>query len=86
MLIIPVEAIAGANILHTYIPDIPAWGFAIVIMLLLTTSNLLNVKNFGEFEYWFALIKVVAIIGFILVGLAAVLDFGSRCQWDCEYL
>lgn len=75
VLIIPVEAIAGANILHTYIPDIPAWGFAIVIMLLLTTSNLLNVKNFGEFEYWFALIKVVAIIGFILVGLAAVFGF-----------
>ncbi|MDQ8952090.1 amino acid permease [Acinetobacter rudis] len=75
VLIIPVEAIAGANILHHYFPSLPSWVYAVGIMLVLTISNLLNVKNFGEFEYWFALIKVVAIIAFIAIGLAAVLGF-----------
>ena len=75
VLIIPVEAIAGAEILHTYIPSIPSWGFAVAIMFVLTLSNLMNVKNFGEFEFWFALIKVVAIIAFIIVALMAVFGF-----------
>lgn len=75
VLIIPVEAIAGANILHHYFPALPSWAYAVAIMFFLTFSNLLNVKNFGEFEYWFALIKVVAIIAFIVVGLVAVLGF-----------
>lgn len=75
VLIIPVEAIAGANILHHYLPSLPSWAYAVGIMFFLTMSNLLNVKNFGEFEYWFAMIKVVAIIAFILIGLAAVFGF-----------
>lgn len=75
VLIIPVEAIAGANILHHYFPSLPSWAYAVGIMLVLTISNLLNVKNFGEFEYWFALIKVIAIIAFIAIGLAAVFGF-----------
>ena len=72
VLVIPVEAIAGADILHYYIPEVASWIFAIMIMLFLTISNLLNVKNFGEFEYWFALIKVIAIIAFIVIGMLAV--------------
>ena len=72
VLIIPVEAIAGADILHAYVPQIPSWVFAVVIMLALTGANLLNVKSFGEFEFWFALIKVVAILAFIAIGTLAV--------------
>lgn len=72
VLIIPVEAIAGADILHAYIPNIPSWCFAIIIMAVLTGANLLNVKSFGEFEFWFALIKVIAILAFIAIGGMAV--------------
>lgn len=72
VLIIPVEAIAGADILHAYIPNIPSWCFAIMIMAVLTGANLLNVKSFGEFEFWFALIKVIAILAFIAIGGMAV--------------
>lgn len=75
VLIIPVEAIAGAEILHTYIPIVPSWCFAILIMLVLTGANLLNVKSFGEFEFWFALIKIIAILAFIGIGLLAVIGF-----------
>ncbi|MFJ4115145.1 amino acid permease [Pseudomonas psychrophila] len=67
VLIIPVEAIAGADILHAWIPAVPSWLFAFLIMVTLSSTNLASVKNFGEFEYWFALVKVVAIAAFIVV-------------------
>ncbi|WP_282362536.1 amino acid permease [Pseudomonas sp. PS01300] len=72
VLIIPVEAIAGADILHAWYPDVPSWAFAFLIMIVLSCSNLISVKNFGKFEYWFALVKVVAIIGFLVVCLMGV--------------
>ena len=71
-MIIPVEAIAGADILHAYFPGVPSWLFAFLIMLVLSGTNLVSVKNFGAFEYWFALVKVVAIIAFIVVCSLAV--------------
>ncbi|CAG8865588.1 GABA permease [Pseudomonas fluorescens] len=75
VLIIPVEAIAGADILHAYFPNVPSWLFAFLIMILLSGSNLVSVKNFGEFEYWFALVKVIAIVAFIVVCTLAVFGF-----------
>ncbi|MBA5845101.1 GABA permease, partial [Escherichia coli] len=41
--------------------------------LLLTITNLFSVKNYGEFEFWFALIKVVAIVVFLCIGGAAII-------------
>ena len=75
VLIIPVEAIAGADILHAYFPGVPSWLFAFLIMIVLSGSNLVSVKNFGEFEYWFALVKVIAIVAFIVVCSLAILGF-----------
>jgi len=75
VLIIPVEAIAGADILHAWFPAVPSWAFAFLIMCVLSGSNLVSVKNFGEFEYWFALVKVIAIVAFILVCSLAVMGF-----------
>ena len=72
VLVIPLEANAAATILHAWFPNIAIWVFTLVITLLLTVTNLFSVKNYGEFEFWFALIKVVAIIGFVLLGLAAI--------------
>jgi GABA permease len=40
--------------------------------LLLTATNLFSVKHYGEFEFWFALIKVLAIIGFVILGVLAI--------------
>jgi aromatic amino acid transport protein AroP len=49
-------------------PEIPTWVSAAVFFVLINAINLSNVKNFGEMEFWFAIIKVVAIIGMILFG------------------
>ncbi|WP_065761808.1 GABA permease [Pseudomonas defluvii] len=80
VLVIPLEANAAATILHAWFPDIAIWAFTLIITLLLTATNLFSVKNYGEFEFWFALMKVVAIIGFIILGLAAIFGFMPNSQ------
>ncbi|MFJ4445168.1 amino acid permease [Pseudomonas sp. NPDC089422] len=80
VLIIPVEAIAGAEILHAWFPGVPSWAFAFVIMAVLAASNLVSVKHFGEFEFWFALVKVIAILAFIVIGGMAVFGAWPRAE------
>ena len=65
MLVIPIEATAAATILNAWFPGVATWVFALGITLVLTVTNLFSVKNYGEFEFWFALIKVVAIVVFL---------------------
>lgn len=66
---------AAGIIANNWFPDVPVWiwcaGFAIGLALL----NLISVKNYGEAEFWFAGIKVTAIIGFIIAGTALI--FGA---------
>ncbi|KAB0563669.1 GABA permease [Pseudomonas sp. R11F] len=80
VLVIPLEANAAATILHAWFPGVAIWAFTLIITLLLTATNLFSVKNYGEFEFWFALIKVVAIVGFVILGLAAVFGFLPTSQ------
>lgn len=72
LLVIPVEATAAATILNSRLPAAPQWTRALVITVLLTVTNLFSVANYGEFEFWFALLKIVAIIGFIVIGVLTV--------------
>jgi GABA permease len=72
VIVIPVEATAGAAILHGWAGSVPQWAFALAITALLMGTNLFSVANYGEFEFWFALVKVVAIVAFIGVGLLAI--------------
>lgn len=69
---IAVEATAGAAIAHRWMPGIPQWAWALGLMLALTATNLISVKAYGEFEFWFAAVKVVAITGFLVLGVAAI--------------
>ncbi|MEV7148786.1 amino acid permease [Streptomyces sp. NPDC093084] len=73
VVVLAVEATAGAKILEGWIPAVPQWGWALIVMVVLTATNLVSVGSYGEFEFWFAGIKVVAIGAFIVVGLLAVL-------------
>ena len=72
---IAVEAIAGANMLLPFIP-LPMWALSAMLIGAMTGVNLLSVKTYGEFEFWFASLKVVTIIGFIALGLSFVFGFG----------
>jgi GABA permease len=72
VVVLAVEATAGAKILHGWIPAVPQWGWALAVMVVLTATNLVSVGSYGEFEFWFAGIKVVAIAAFIVIGGLAV--------------
>ncbi|MFF7707490.1 GABA permease [Pseudomonas sp. NPDC007930] len=80
VLVIPLEANAAAAILHSWFPGIEIWVYTLVITIALTITNLFSVKNYGEFEFWFALLKVLAIIGFIVVGLVAMFGWFPGSQ------
>ena len=62
------ELTAVGKYVQYWWPEIPTWATAAVFFLLINAINLTNVKAFGEAEFWFAIIKVVAIIGMILIG------------------
>ena len=53
-------------------PDVPHWVSALVFLVVITLLNLIEVKMYGELEFWFAIVKVVAIIGMIVLGLAMI--------------
>ena len=72
VIVLAIEAVAGAEIIQRWF-DIPIWVTSLGLMVLLTLTNLASVRAYGEFEFWFASIKVAAIIAFICLGLAYVL-------------
>lgn len=72
VIVVGFEAVAGAKIL-TYWFDAPLWLLSLGLMLLMTATNLFSVRSFGEFEFWFAGIKVAAIIVFLGLGSLYVL-------------
>src|ERR671914_303044 len=73
-IVVGFEATVAASILGEYIPGIAPWLISLILVLLLTATNLYSVGSYGEFEFWFAGIKVAAIIVFIV--LAALFIIG----------
>ncbi|MGZ2747225.1 amino acid permease [Burkholderia stagnalis] len=71
------EAIAVGLYMGFWFPDIPVWLWSIAFGVALVYVNCRSVTNFGSFEYWFALIKVVAILAFIVVGLSHLYGIGT---------
>ena len=75
-IVLAIEAVAGATILQRWI-DLPLWLMALALMALLTGDQPRSVKSFGEFEFWFASIKVVAIVAFIVIAVGLLLGIGG---------
>lgn len=70
VVVIAIEAIAGAKIIHGWLPQYEVWEIGVTLMAVLTGINLMSARSYGEFEFWFASTKVVAILVFILVAAA----------------
>lgn len=66
------EIVAITGYAKFWWPGLPGWLPAVVTVGLILLFNLFNVRNFGEIEFWFALIKVAAILCFIVVGAVLV--------------
>jgi GABA permease len=73
-IVVGFEATVAASILGQYIPNVAPWLISLILVLLLTATNLYSVGSYGEFEFWFAGIKVAAII--IFIALAALFVIG----------
>ncbi|MEY9140209.1 amino acid permease [Mammaliicoccus lentus] len=72
------EVIAVGQYMQYWWPDLPTWIPGVIVVLTLATANLVSVKAFGEFEFWFAMIKVVTIILMIVAGLGLIFfGFGN---------
>jgi len=67
VIVVGFEAVAGGKVLNYWFP-MPLWLSALCLMLLMTATNLFSVSSFGEFEFWFAGIKVATIVIFLGVG------------------
>lgn len=76
VVVVAIEAIAGAALLHQWIA-LPVWSIVLVLMLALTAVNLMSSRSYGEFEFWFASIKVGAIVLFIVITGAYALGLTS---------
>ncbi len=66
------EAVAGGLYMGYWFPGTPVWMWSVGFAFALVYVNSRSVTNFGSFEYWFALIKVVTIILFIILGLVHI--------------
>ena len=76
ILAIGAEVTAVAIYFSVWFPAIPQWVWVVGVSVGLIAVNGLRVGNFGEFEYWFAIIKVITIVTFILVGLGLIFGVG----------
>jgi AAT family amino acid transporter len=75
------EVTAVGIYMGIWFPETPQWIWALSSILMMGLINLITVKVFGEFEFWFALIKVVAIVAMIALG-GSVIFFGFTNDWN----
>ncbi|ORX90603.1 lysine-specific permease [Basidiobolus meristosporus CBS 931.73] len=69
---VAVELAAASVIMSFWLPNFPSWVWSLVLLAIMIGFNALSVKGYGESEYWFALIKVLTVIVFIIVGIVFI--------------
>ncbi len=71
------EVTAAAIYFSYWFPHVPQWIWVVLVSAALVALNAMQVNRLGEFEYWFAMIKVAAILAFIVVGLGMIFGIGT---------
>lgn len=72
-LTVAVDSTTAGIVMNFWFPHIPSWIFSLVVLIYIITVNALEVRAFGEMEYWLAIIKVVTVILFLIIGVAVIL-------------
>jgi L-asparagine transporter-like permease len=72
------EVTAAGLYISYWLPNVPQWIWVVLVSAALVALNSMQVNRLGEFEYWFAMIKVAAILAFIIIGLSLIVGVGSR--------
>jgi L-asparagine transporter-like permease len=68
VVVVAFEALVGAQTAHAWLPMFEVWQIGLGLMVILTAVNLSSARSYGEFEFWFASIKVAAIVVFIVIA------------------
>lgn len=63
------EITAGGILFQKWLPDFPVWLFSLIFIVVIIAINLTSSRIYGEAEFWLSLVKVLAIVAFILIGL-----------------
>ncbi|WP_191273942.1 amino acid permease [Neobacillus kokaensis] len=85
-LYVGLEFVAAGLLMKRWFPDVPTWIWCAIFVILLFSINSLTTKAFAETEYWFAGIKVIAVIVFIIIGLGSVFGLISLQNEPTPYL
>lgn len=72
IMVLGAEITGASAIVNDWVPSIPQWVVALVFVVFFAVVSLAKVSNFGEFEFWFAAIKVTVIIAFLVIGVLLV--------------
>ncbi|WP_461020528.1 amino acid permease [Streptomyces daliensis] len=86
VIVVAVEAVAGGRIVQLWLPGAPLWAVSLVLMVLLTATNMVSARSYGEFEYWFSSIKVAAIVVFLFLGALYLLGLWPGTEGGAEAL
>lgn len=86
VIVAAIEAVAGAGLVANYLPGIPTWLLCLILLVVMTVLNLLSVRAYGEAEFWFASIKIVAIIFFICTALVYLSGLFGNSSPGLSYL
>src|SRR6478736_10529819 len=71
------EVTAAGIYISYWLPNVPQWIWVVLVSAALVALNSMQGNRLGEFEYWFAMIKVAAILAFIIVGLGLIFGVGT---------
>lgn len=69
---VAVEAATVGVIMQFWLPHVPTWIWSTIVIALILLVNLISAKAYGEAEFWMATIKVIAVIAFIVIGIATI--------------
>jgi amino acid transporter, AAT family len=72
------EVTAAGIYISYWFPNVPQWIWVLLVSAALVALNAMQVNRLGEFEYWFAMIKVMAIVAFIAVGIVLIFQHGPH--------
>lgn len=86
VIVVGFEAVTGGKLIQDWLPHAPLWLIALLLMLAMTATNLFSVRSYGEFEYWFASVKVAAIVAFLVAGTCYVLGLWPGKKMDFSNL
>ena len=75
ILVTVVELLAAGSFLQFWFPDTPLWLLSLICTFVIIGINLFQVKYYGEMEFWFAGIKILALVAFIVLGFLLLLGF-----------